>query len=109
MTDSKPRSRLLSWLSTDRLLVAALIASVFSFALKAADDLQPGLPQSAIQATKQIPFFNHMTLCGYVFLIAVVGGKPVEKWAALWPRLCIAVIVFATVGAGLTQWYFPNY
>ena len=109
MTDSSSPAHRLSWLSTDRLLIAALVASVVSFGLKAGDALQPGIPQSAILASKQIPFFNHMILCGYVFLAALIGGKPLEQVAARWPRACIAIIVLATVGAGLTQWFFPNY
>ena len=98
-----------AWLSTDRLFAAALLASIASFLLKVYGAMNPGLPQSTVIATQHIPFFEHMIACGYVFFAVLIGGKFLEPLPARFPRLCIAIIVFTTIGAGLTQWFFPNY
>jgi hypothetical protein len=107
-TSGAPKPRL-SLLNTERVLIAAAITSLVSFGSKFKDAMSPGLPQSAILATRQIPFFNHMILCGFVFFTALAGGKPLEKWAARYPGLTILIMALATCGAGLTQWLYPNY
>jgi hypothetical protein len=92
-----------------RLLVFALAGSAASFGLKAAGALNPGLPQSQVEITNRVPFFEHMILAAFIGLLAWVGGAKLEPFVRAYPRAVLALIVSTTIGAGLIQWFFPNF
>lgn len=92
-----------------RLLFAALAGSVASLVLKTADVLSPGLPQSAIMASKHVPFFQHMLVAGWIAVLAFFAAPALLRRRALPPKPLFAVIAVATVAAGALQWFYPNY
>ena len=95
--------------SPERLLFAALVGSVLSLVLRSYGAINPGPPEISILESRTVPFFNHMIVCGYATVIAWLGGQKFDAAVRRRPEWVATAIIASTIGAGLVQWFFPNF
>jgi hypothetical protein len=95
--------------SFERLLLAAAGGSTASFVFLVAGAINPGPPASDILEQARIPFFEHQLAATFVLGLVWLGAGRLVPSVRKWPWWPLAVIVFTTLGAGIVQWFFPNY
>lgn len=92
-----------------RMWIAALAGALASLVLKGFDTLRPGVPQSVVLASKHVPFFQHMLVCGWIAALAFFAAPALSTRLPLRPKPAFIVIALAAVAAGALQWFYPNY